>query len=906
MARIYNQQQYGEQFQGSAQSRGFNPVAAIDTSNQEKQRTQQQLNNLKREEQILNRDAALNNTVLRAQQAAERANFQAQSKTISGLLSLSQTALKAGQLYAQEQEANQQYQDQLDAEFLEPEDGYELGEVSFKAQESADNAADFSQKQIAIGQATVEASEGDAEVQAELHRDAQKQGAAVNVQRQNAYQASNSVGVFLNEFMDSDVTITRPDGSTFTPATAESEADLRAALNIAKREFATGAGIEKMNRAAVQRNLIPATSTATKAILRERGKQIREAQEQAALDSVSGTLIDGVLAGEDPRTLFDEAFAGLVGVGGRTKGQASKDALAGLLDSIVKEGSQGDFDALKEYTLSSGHTLGKGVTGQMIREAEDKFLDRIHNDNVRTDRAAKVTLDGYKEDRYRELIEAGADPEKIRAVEEKYIGLARELGGADALKFEKSIMAGGTSDSTVAFDLLMDQAQQGDLTEEDVRDAFDAGILNSTQLNSLTAIVGNEAKELDAKVKPHEPAIKRLAKSVTTEAFGESMNLMGGSKDENAAIEDDITRTITARVREFISLNPGIEQDPGRISQYADKVKTDILNNINNQKALAEERGIDYNYRFSSTPSLAAAKLKVQTSEVTGRKVRDFRQLSTYDLQQAQFNNTDDDKTNDINPVSDILFNRKDILQYAELYREGGMAALPDRVKVVAGAVGDMNPRVLIEQQAQAHGISVDLKSYIREAQAKGLNLDDLPTPDRIEEEALNVIGTYESDGAGGYDAVNQYGAEGGHSTGAELGMYSGRFSQMSQHGGRELTSMTLQEIMDLQSDDGSLTNDQWRDAGRLHAVGRYQFIGSTLKAIVQQSGIDPNTQFTPEVQDAMALYLLRTATSGIGQWVGPATHATVSEKEIVRAARLLESGKATKAQLVRIAQMFS
>ena len=136
--------------------------------------------------------------------------------------------------------------------------------------------------------------------------------------------------------------------------------------------------------------------------------------------------------------------------------------------------------------------------------------------------------------------------------------------------------------------------------------------------------------------------------------------------------------------------------------------------------------------------------------------------------------------------------------------------------------------------------------------------------------------------------------------------MYSGRFSQMSQHGGRQLTSMTLQEIMDLQSDDGSLTNDQWRDAGRLHAVGRYQFIGSTLKAIVEQSGIDPNTQFTPEVQDAMALYLLRTATSGIGQWVGPATHATMSEKEIVRAARLLESGKATKAQLVRIAQMFS
>ena len=136
--------------------------------------------------------------------------------------------------------------------------------------------------------------------------------------------------------------------------------------------------------------------------------------------------------------------------------------------------------------------------------------------------------------------------------------------------------------------------------------------------------------------------------------------------------------------------------------------------------------------------------------------------------------------------------------------------------------------------------------------------------------------------------------------------MYSGRFSEMPQHNGRELSSMTLQEIMDLQSDTDGLSNDEWRDQGRLHAVGRYQFVGDTLAGIVRNSGIDPNTRFTPEVQDAMALYHLRTATSGIGEWVGPATYATMGEKEIVRAARLLESGNASKAQLIRIARMFS
>ena len=47
-ARIYNPESYGNNFH-SHQSRGFNPVSAIDRSNQEKQKAQQQLDNLRRD-----------------------------------------------------------------------------------------------------------------------------------------------------------------------------------------------------------------------------------------------------------------------------------------------------------------------------------------------------------------------------------------------------------------------------------------------------------------------------------------------------------------------------------------------------------------------------------------------------------------------------------------------------------------------------------------------------------------------------------------------------------------------------------------------------------------------------------------------------------------------------------------
>ena len=72
---------------------------------------------------------------------------------------------------------------------------------------------------------------------------------------------------------------------------------------------------------------------------------------------------------------------------------------------------------------------------------------------------------------------------------------------------------------------------------------------------------------------------------------------------------------------------------------------------------------------------------------------------------------------------------------------------------------------------------------------------------------------------------------------------------------------------MSLQANNG-MSNQEWINNGRLHAVGRYQFIGPTFKAVVQRMGISPDTKFTPEVQDRMFMNLL--LSGGLGQWVGP------------------------------------
>ena len=154
---------------------------------------------------------------------------------------------------------------------------------------------------------------------------------------------------------------------------------------------------------------------------------------------------------------------------------------------------------------------------------------------------------------------------------------------------------------------------------------------------------------------------------------------------------------------------------------------------------------------------------------------------------------------------------------------------------------------------------------------------------DPVLRRAADITSNYESAGSGGYNAVNQGGEAGG--TSIPAGFYSGDFRAMPQHKGRSLTDLTVGEIMSLQADPGgsAMSDAEWVERGKLHAVGRYQFIGSTLKGLVQRLGIQRNQKFTPELQDRLFLSLLKSG--GPGQWIG-LRNATAQELAIIRQAQ--------------------
>jgi hypothetical protein len=104
-------------------------------------------------------------------------------------------------------------------------------------------------------------------------------------------------------------------------------------------------------------------------------------------------------------------------------------------------------------------------------------------------------------------------------------------------------------------------------------------------------------------------------------------------------------------------------------------------------------------------------------------------------------------------------------------------------------------------------------------------------------------------------------------------GDYDTLFAYSNREGkhfeGFNVSNMTIGEIKafsDPKGEYGQWVKEQLRKSGKEARVatpmGRYQFVGTTLKSLASEMGLDDNTVFSPEVQDDMFEYYLRKRIS--------------------------------------------
>lgn len=99
-------------------------------------------------------------------------------------------------------------------------------------------------------------------------------------------------------------------------------------------------------------------------------------------------------------------------------------------------------------------------------------------------------------------------------------------------------------------------------------------------------------------------------------------------------------------------------------------------------------------------------------------------------------------------------------------------------------------------------------------------------------------------------------------------GDYSTLFGHSQRGGGQfsgvDISNMSINEALEFASPSGEY--GQWvkGKVGRVATpMGRYQIVGSTLKAAIKDLGISGDTQFSSEVQDQIAGYLAHKRISG-------------------------------------------
>lgn len=149
-----------------------------------------------------------------------------------------------------------------------------------------------------------------------------------------------------------------------------------------------------------------------------------------------------------------------------------------------------------------------------------------------------------------------------------------------------------------------------------------------------------------------------------------------------------------------------------------------------------------------------------------------------------------------------------------------------------------------------AEGVQSSISGTIEDAVQAGLNTTYDGTPATHTDQnvrrvspVLDLIGKTEgTDKGDGYNETLAYGAF----TGGDV----------------DLVNMTLGDLDKLQTAMLRHPKNGWNSS----AVGRYQIVRKTLRVIKKQMGLTDDMKFTPELQDRMALHLLKGR--GLDQWL--------------------------------------
>lgn len=628
MARIYNPEQYGDNFQGSIQSRGFNPVSAIDRSKHERKKAQEAVDNINREIKILDRDQQMERTFQSSVQGVERANLQATNTAVQGLLSLSQTALKARTTQLEQKEALEKQNRLLDSIGLDQD---ETGPTESDSQEVKAFDTSTNAQAAAINETASEVEAAgtleDRDVGHQL-----RQGSAHNIAaaiKGDIYEARASHGVFMQEALR-----LIPDNQK-----PRSLPEARALLRSLNRQFlAVGGLMDPDMRSLLAEELAPTVIENNAQLARQLVGNSIKADQKANQNQLQATIYSATDSNKSAAEVWKLASEGAAhGNIGHSGFSAASNETA--ITYIIQAAEQSGDATLLEQLLTTpkmadqpnGPTLGDDfahLLGPAIERAKTNRTRAINTQRQATDQEAKAAVTAY----YSDPTKKDAKQTLIRQLQglPQTTAVRRELDNLTAAGFD--------NDPELEAELTQRQAAGDFISQDELNGHLNSGRIRPDVHKALAA--RNPDVQLTTKTRELVEAEKDTIQS----------RILGGNKMSNmpkatrAAFDKrvliasaQIAKQIAAEVR---SAKEGLLDNPEESARVLSAAMDAVLARPEYQMTLDPKDGMRFLADLGTTRSPEFKEITIAPGEQDFRG-QDFTEITT-SVPRSEFSATDD------------------------------------------------------------------------------------------------------------------------------------------------------------------------------------------------------------------------------------------------------------------------
>ena len=547
MSRIYRPSDYGDFYRADSGGSGFAPITAANTARQEQARGNQQIRNLKTQQQGLTRQQQLDTSKLNAdwsnafsQFAADRARNTAQWSTINGLLSLSKTALSTFGDIKMSQMREQEWAKEADKFWGNPDDQPEEPD----SPESEARRVSWNSAVRSSVTAVEEVAGDDVGLRSDLMATPREAVATHAAAEQASVDVVQSFPGFMNDYMRGTAQLMDAEGNAFTPASAKNSRQLIHAQQSGLREFYKQYDIGNLDLQ-TQKRLYKVAQPFRTNQFTMLSREIELAAQDAAAAAASEAM---VLALQDPsKTLqatYDQYATSLLASGkyrGKT-GVAYNDAFDKILQHVktlppveARKLLTGLKDVSKNLDGNTGLKFGKLKRAEIFQA-----IDEINRAEIRTASAAQqakgMQVKQALVDHWMRL--ENANPDEADVINGETRALLRSIGGYEAIEAIKRLDSKGANYSS--FHIL----------DYDARRAAGEVITNDEWREAVTAksITQEEAKKrgfqpsqefsLDEKFAGEEGEISLLSTASSI-----------GKKIVDAEIKESVPRNMQDDVR---------------------------------------------------------------------------------------------------------------------------------------------------------------------------------------------------------------------------------------------------------------------------------------------------------------------------------------------------------------------